>query len=210
MTRVKICGITNLEDARAAVDYGAHALGFIFVPQSPRYVGAIPEAALIPRMLPPWTAMVAVFRDMKDAHERWLRNYGYLQYYENAWDLNLQPIYRIIRAYRIRDESDLAALEKHKFGGETVLLDAYTENSLGGSGNTFDWELAVAAQAIIRKPIILAGGLTPDNVEEAILKVRPFAVDVSSGVEAEPGRKDHEKLKAFFEAVRRADSAMSA
>src|SRR5205085_10023244 len=120
--------------------------------------------------------------------------------------------WRYIRAFRVKDESILQDIENYAYADAVgaYLLDTYKVDALGGSGKTFQWELAVEVKRLTKKPIILAGGLTPENVGDAIARVRPYAVDVSSGVEAEPGRKDHAKLKAFFEAVRRADARLTA
>lgn len=213
MTRVKICGITNHEDARAAVDYGADALGFIFVEGTPRYIGNDKRAVRIPWSIPPFVRTVAVYRDVADVHSRWDRNFGLLQIYGNRLGVRLTPRNRVIWAARIRDDSSLSEIEadKDRYGTPFVvtcaalILDAYHPDKLGGSGESFNWDLAIEAKKRFGKPIILAGGLTPDNVQQAIEKVRPYAVDVSSGVECEPGRKDHAKLKAFIKAVRRTD-----
>jgi phosphoribosylanthranilate isomerase len=143
-----------------------------------------------------------------------------LQFYDAKLEQNrawLSGEFRLVYACRIKDMTSLDALtevvsflhapDPLRYSPlHAILLDTYHKDKLGGSGETFNWELAVEAKRRFDIPIILAGGLTPENVEEAISTVRPYAVDVSSGVEAEPGRKDHTKLKAFFEAVRRADS----
>jgi phosphoribosylanthranilate isomerase len=211
MTRVKICGITNLEDALAAVDYGADALGFIFVPGSPRYVGANAEAKQIPALLPPFVSCVAVCKELTEDHFYWLRGFNTKQYYVVKQNTILHRTESRIHAFPIQDETSLdliaAGLELHR--PDALLLDTYHKDKLGGSGETFNWELAKEAKARFGLPILLAGGLTPENVGDAIAAVRPYAVDVSSGVEAAPGRKDHAKLKAFFRAVRKADAACS-
>ena len=215
-TRVKICGITNEADARAAVEAGADALGFIRVPGTPRFVS---DAVLVrvAYAVRPFVSTVLVVRrpeDVGDYHT------GYVQFYEG--DDAGEPVCarkpedalpaawsgRLIRAFRIGDESSLRDMETypHRERVAAYHLDAYQESALGGSGQTFNWDLAVEAKRIAAdKPIILAGGLTPDNVAEAITQVRPYAVDVSSGVEAAPGRKDHDKLRRFIRAVREAD-----
>ncbi len=116
-----------------------------------------------------------------------------------------------MRAFRVRDEASLAEIQDYPYHQyiAAYLLDTYHKDKLGGSGETFNWDLAVEAKRIAAgKPIILAGGLTPENVAEAIARVRPYAVDVSSGVEAEPGRKDHDKLRRFLRGVREADLAL--
>ena len=212
-TRVKICGITNEEDARAAVECGADALGFIFVPGTPRYV-APPVFVRLGYAAHPFVSTVIVARRPEDAgdyHSDNVQFYGEADHPETGALLRRSPG-RFVRAFRVRDEASLAEIEGYPYRDAVAayLLDAYHKDRLGGSGETFNWDLAVKAKRIAGKPIILAGGLTPENVGEAIGKVRPYAVDVSSGVEAEPGRKDHEKLRAFLRAVRAADGGESA
>lgn len=211
MTRIKICGITNLEDARAAVDYGADALGFIFVPESPRYVGAGKETAWLPRELDaPFVSRVYVCRKLSDANLEWAEAFDTVQYYED--DLPRKAVAaggrRLLQAFRMRDMRTLEEIAASQSRAPAYVLDSYDPDRLGGSGTAFNWMLAAEARARFGKPIVLAGGLDPDNVADAIAQVRPFAVDVSSGVEAEPGRKDHALLRAFIRAVRRADRAL--
>lgn len=211
MTRVKICGITNLEDARAAIGYGADALGFIFVPESSRYVGRSHELADMLMGLPPFVQRVGVFVGTEMIPSELRADLDGAQFYDerfSPWDGKSN-----ILAFRLRDSESIDSLNNIAVGpypaafhaANALLLDAYHPSKLGGSGETFNWDLAVEAKVRFGKPIILAGGLTPDNVGEAIAKVRPYAVDVSSGVEAVPGRKDHAKLKAFIRAVRETD-----
>ena len=187
------------------MDFGADAIGFIFVPGTPRYIGADLVAAKIPKHLPPFVRTVAVYRDMRDVHSRWERNFGLIQVYENVWGARFSAVNRVIRACRIADEASLEKIASEPFPAGTILLDAYHPDKLGGSGETFDWDLACEAKARFRKPIILAGGLTSENVQDALAAVQPYAVDVSSGVEAEPGVKDHGKMRAFIRAVREFD-----
>lgn len=210
MTRVKICGITNIDDARAAIDYGAHALGFIFVPNTPRYVGDCTDFLNELRCLPPYVSRVAVCTDPDAIPDDWLQELDTIQVYTHALDKNKHPGKRWIQAFRIRDESSLEeiALALKRMQPHALLLDAYHPNKLGGSGKKFPWELAREAKVHFPLPILLAGGLTPENVVEAIAAVRPYAVDVSSGVEVEPGRKDHAKLQAFIRAVQEADARL--
>lgn len=210
-TRVKICGITNNEDAQEAIRLGADALGFIRVPNTPRYV-TIETAFEIGKTIPPMISKVAVVRDWADWLEGMPKYFDSFQYYTNERGRRMadgSPGYssrRRIRAYRVHDAASLEEIAQTYQEAFALLLDAYHKDKLGGSGETFNWELAVEAKKRFGLPIILAGGLTPENVGEAIAKVRPYAVDVSSGVEAEPGRKDHAKLAAFFGAVRDADA----
>jgi|SRR5579871_3119471 len=214
ITRVKICGITNLEDARAAVDYGADALGFIFVPDTPRYVGNS-EWVNVVWEIPPFVSRVAVCRDATDLDRKYEGTFNAIQFYTPVADQTWHWYggHSLIYAARIRNEDSLdeiatALPQVSTVGGDllidALLLDTYHKDKLGGAGETFNWELAVEAKRRFNLPIILAGGLTPDNVAEAIATVQPYAVDVSSGVEAEPGRKDHAKLRAFLKAVRKA------
>ena len=217
MTRVKICGITNSEDARAAVDYGADALGFVLIPESPRCIDIF-AAQDIARSLPPFAQTVLLLESCVDkpveilmAANYRIAGFGAVQFYAGDCVRWLPGMAACIRAFRIRDESSLEEISAYLGGKDenpppdAILLDAYHKDKLGGSGETFNWNLAAEAKKRFDIPIILAGGLTPENVAEAIAKVQPHAVDVSSGVEAEPGRKDHAKLKAFIRAVRRAD-----
>ena len=205
VTRIKICGITNSEDALAAIEYGADALGFIWVPGTPRYVGGFPGGAEVPDGLPPFVSRVAVCTTPDTLPEEAIARFDTIQVYAPC-PLPI-PGKRSVRAFRIRDEQSLteitAALEIQR--PHALLLDTYHGDKLGGSGQTFDWSLALEAKRRFGLPIILAGGLTPDNVAQAVATVRPYAVDVASGVEAKPGRKDHAKLKAFIQAVRAVD-----
>ena len=203
MTRIKICGITSREDALAAADAGADALGFIAVPGSPRFVP--PEVYHeISAALPLFVKRVVVAHRPEDAEEYLAE---YVQHYEDAADdsrFRRGAAWRI-RAFRMRDESSLAEIAAYKDPVGAILLDTYHKSKLGGSGETFDWSLAVRAKALTDRPIILSGGLTPENVKEALEVVRPYAVDVASGVESTPGVKDHAKIKAFVQAVREWD-----
>lgn len=212
-TRIKICGITNSDDARAAIAFGADALGFIVVDESPRFVP--PETVRqIVANVPPFVAKVAVIRDWHDCLDAPPGLYDVFQYYtanhsdkeDDNWNGAFPP--RRVRAYRVKDRESFEEIERTYREASAILLDTYHKDKLGGSGETFNWDLAVEAKARFDAPLILAGGLTPDNVEEAIARVRPFAVDVSTGVEAEPGRKDHAKLRAFIRAVRQADATL--
>ena len=205
MTRIKICGISNGLDAMAAASAGADALGFIAVPGSPRFVP--PEVYHeISAALPLFVKRVVVAHRPEDAEE-YLGEY--VQHYEDA--VEGAPFRRgaqwRIKAFRMRGESSLAEIEAYPDPVGAILLDTYHKTMLGGSGETFDWSLAVRAKALTDRPIILAGGLTPENVKEALEAVRPYAVDVASGVEASPGVKDHAKIKAFVRAVREWDLA---
>jgi phosphoribosylanthranilate isomerase len=211
MTRIKICGLTNLEDVRAAVAYGADALGFIGVENSPRYVDTQQHFKIWNLTGSPlFVPCVLVVRRPDDAEE-----YApdYVQFYEEPPGGARGWHDRGIRSFRVRDESTIDEIERYVSSDRSagaLHLDTFHQDKLGGSGETFNWDLAVEIRRIANKPIMLAGGLTPENVGEAIAKVRPYAVDVSSGVEASPGRKDHDKLRRFIRAVRRTDLSLDA
>ncbi|MBV9850669.1 MAG: phosphoribosylanthranilate isomerase [Armatimonadetes bacterium] len=203
MTRIKICGISNAQDAQLAVELGADALGFIGVPSSPRYVP--PELYReIAAGLPPFVTPVVVVHRPEDA-----RDYRpeYVQYYT---DTGVESCFRgespqRIRAFRVRDEASLQELAVYPHPVSAVLLDGYHPDKLGGAGETFQWGLAVQAKRLTDRPVMLAGGLTPENVQAALEAVHPYGVDVASGVEARPGVKDPAKLRAFIRAVREWD-----
>lgn len=203
MVRVKICGMTNRDDALLAAELGADALGFIFYPKSPRAI--TPEAAReIIRRLPPFVLTVGVFVDEEPARVEEIAAFTGLDWLQLHGAES--PEYcramgrRVIKGFRIKGEESLALLAPYHGAVQAFLLDTYRPGTPGGTGQTFDWELARRAKEF--GPIILAGGLTPDNVAEAIHTVRPAAVDVASGVEAAPGKKDPNNLKAFMEAAR--------
>lgn len=199
---VKICGITNAPDALAAVQAGADALGFVFCEASPRCV-SIEGAAEIIRQLPAPLVKVGVFVDAAEdfvvqAASRCGLNL--LQFHGTETpDYCLQFGLMSMKAFRIRDHESL--LPVANYATDALLLDAYSPERLGGTGEKFNWSLALEARQF-RRPIFLAGGLTPENVAEAVRQVRPYGVDVSSGVEAAPGKKDPAKVKAFVAAAK--------
>ena len=196
--RVKICGITSAEDARAAVEAGADALGFIFYEPSPRCVTPEQAAAIIAG-LPAHVGRVGVFVDADEITVRATAvtaGLDTLQFHgsespEFCARFNL----RTIKAFRVKDSGSLGQLPD--YGTDAWLLDSYVKGEPGGTGERFNWDLAVEAKRLGR-PILLAGGLTPDNAAEAIAKVAPFGLDVSSSVEAAPGQKDSAKVAAFI------------
>ena len=200
--KIKICGITNREDALAAVDAGADALGFVYYEASPRNISREAAARII-RELPPFVAKVGVF---VDASEEFVRQtvaecgLDTLQFHGNE-----SPGYcrrfsqKTIKAFRVRDAASLKLLPDYET--DAWLLDSFASDKLGGTGSAFNWDLAVEAKKFGRA-IILAGGLNPENVAEAVRRVRPYAVDVSSGVESGPRKKDHVNLRAFVQAAR--------
>jgi phosphoribosylanthranilate isomerase len=203
-TRVKICGITNLADAQAAVEGGADALGFIFYEKSPRFV-SLKTAAEISRQLPPFVMRVGVFVNApEDFVLRAIAECGLtmLQFHgDEPPEFCTQFGLMSMKAFRIHDEKSLKSLPNYQT--DAYLLDAFSSTTLGGTGEKFNWDLAIEAQKS-GKPIFLAGGLTPENVADAIRKVQPFGVDVSSGVEKSPGTKDHAKVKEFIETAKAA------
>jgi len=204
-TRVKICGITNLADAQAAVDAGADALGFNFSQQSPRFLD-VSRAAEISRQLAPFVLRVGVFVDApEELVTRALREcgLGMLQFHGTETpEFCTQFGVMSMKAFRIRDGETLKELPK--YATDAWLLDAFSSAAPGGTGETFNWALAVEARKL-GKPIFLAGGLTPENVAAAVRQVRPFGVDTASGVEISPGKKDNARLQAFIQAVRSAE-----
>ena len=204
-TRIKVCGITNLEDAHAAADLGADALGFIFVPGTPRYIE--PQVAeRIISDLPPFITTVGVFADAPlETLSQTVQACGLnaVQLHgsetpEYCTDVGARHAVSLIKAFRVKDRHSLAPIPKYKVSA--YLLDTYVKGKKGGTGETFNWDLAREAKIYGR--IIVAGGLTPENVTQAVRHVRPYAVDVSSGVESSPGKKDHAKVRAFVENVR--------
>ena len=196
MVRVKICGITNIDDALHAAGCGADALGLVFYEKSPRCL--TPEAARgIVAELPPFVTTVGLFVNEAPRRVREVADFCGLDVLQLHGDEGpgecLYPPRRVIKALRVRDEASLA--EAADYFVSALLLDAWVPGSYGGTGRTFNWELAARAAREAR--VILAGGLTPENVTEAVRAVRPYGVDVSSGVEAAPGKKDPAKVEAF-------------
>lgn len=202
-TRVKLCGLTRPEDVDAAVAAGADALGFVLWPGSKRAIDEARLAALAARV-PAFVTRVGLFVDQEpELIRRCAEHLDLLQLHgDESPDFCAVLGRPWIKALRMRDGLDLHALAGAHDGARALLLDAYRPGVPGGTGETFDWSRIPANLA---KPVILAGGLTADNVAEAIARVRPFAVDVSGGVEASPGVKDAGRIAAFIEAVRRGD-----
>jgi phosphoribosylanthranilate isomerase len=197
MIKVKICGITDAADGRAAVEAGADALGFVFAP-SPRRVTPRTAREII-ALMPPFVAAVGVF--VNEVRERVTEiaascGLDYIQLHGNEPpSLCNEWGRRAIKAVRVRDEASLAGLSNYHVAA--YLLDSYVRGKSGGTGETFSWDIAVKAKSL-GKPIILSGGLTKDNVVDAIKAVGPYAIDVSSGVESAPGKKDHSLVTEFI------------
>lgn len=199
--RVKICGITNKDDAFKAIKFGADALGFIFYKKSPRYVSPS-RARNIISILPPFVTIVGVFVNEKIGAIQDIAGFCGLNAVQLHGDedhhfchrLKRYQVLRIIKGFRVDETFDFRTAEKFDVDG--LLFDTYQDKVFGGTGKAFNWQLLKSAH--VKGSVILSGGLTPENVKEAIEVVKPFAVDVSSGVEAEPGRKDHQKLEMFI------------
>jgi len=200
-TRVKICGITREQDAKAAVDYGADAIGLVFYQDSPRAI-TIENARAIVQKLPPFVSVVGLFVDPspKDVAAVLHRvSLDMLQFHGNELPSECSAYGRpYIKAIKVKEGDDIAAQVSKYAGARGVLLDTYDPKLPGGTGRVFDW---ARIPKKLDKPLILAGGLTPENVWQAISKVRPYAVDVSGGVEAAKGIKDAEKIAAFMRGV---------
>ncbi len=203
--KIKICGITNADDAKVAVEAGADAVGFVFHSASPRRVEPDAARAIIAQ-LPPFVLPVGVFvneevkvvRDIMDAC-----GLALAQLHGDETAAYCESLGRpVLRAIRLKDRGSLLALAEYKGRARVrgFVLDAFSESAFGGTGRVADWVLA--AEAAKAAPVLLAGGLTPQNVGEGIRQVRPYGVDVSSGVEASPGKKDQAKMRAFVQAVR--------
>ena len=201
-TRIKICGVTRVEDARIAVELGADAIGLVFYAPSPRSVGLAQARAII-AAIPPFVTIVGLFVDpAQDEVESVLRgcSLSLLQFHgDEAPDFCRRFGLPYIKAARVRADGDLVQYLSSYHAAQGWLLDAYHEQLYGGTGESFDWKLIPRDLA---RPVILSGGLTPDNVGVAVRQVRPWAVDVSSGVEAAKGAKDAAKIAAFIAGVR--------
>jgi phosphoribosylanthranilate isomerase len=208
-TRIKVCGITREEDLRAAVAAGVDALGFVFYPPSPRFV-APAAAARLCRQVAPFVSRVGLFVNAEPAQVRETLAavpLDLLQFHgdeDAAYCEQFGPPY--IKAARVRPGLDLLEFARAFGSARAILLDAYVEG-YGGAGQTFDWSLIPRELPL---PVVLSGGLTPVNVREAIVNLRPSAVDVSSGVEAAKGIKDAGKIAAFVAAVNEADMELNA
>jgi phosphoribosylanthranilate isomerase len=201
MIKIKICGITNLDDALAAVDYGADALGFNFYKKSPRWIEP-QRAAEIVAQLPPFVVPIGIFVTEKEDKIRDIVSLACLQGIQLHGDETPEFCQRfgsrVIKAFQVKNKASLERMAHYRVSA--YLLDSYKEGMRGGTGTTFDWHLAVVAKTFGR--VILAGGLTPDNVVEAVKLVQPYGVDVCGGIEKEKGVKDHALMKQFITDVR--------
>lgn len=210
-TRVKVCGITRPEDAQKAAELGVDALGFIFVGKSPRNIDPLMAWEII-KSVPSFISCVGVFVNS---------DLGEVQRTVNACGLSQVQLHgeepveycrqlkewrrslSICKAFRVRSDSTGKELNQYSADVDSILLDTYSSGAAGGTGETFDW--GIIEHLNLQKPLILAGGLNPENVADAIRVSRPFAVDVNSGIEDRPGIKNHQKMKAVFDAVAGAD-----
>jgi|SRR5579863_4622141 len=201
---VKICGVTSVADGLAAAEAGADAVGLMFYKGSPRHI-TLETAAEIARALPPFVVKVGVFvnapeDDVLHAISECGLNIAQFHGNESPEYCRQFPVMSL-KAFRIRDRDSLKALPDYTT--DAWLLDAFTPDALGGTGEKFNWDLAIEVQKMGR-PIFLAGGLTPENVADAVRKVQPYGVDVSSGVESALGKKDHKKIRDFVRAAKAA------
>lgn len=203
--KIKVCGITNLEDAKYVVDMGADILGFIFYEGSPRYVSPEVVAEIVPQ-LPTVTGVAGVFvnetfDNIRDIIEKCQLNWVQLhgdetpEFCEELKYLNV----RTIKAIRVKGIEDLESV--NKYPTDAVLLEGYTQGKFGGTGKRFDWDMLRSVIAYLDKRIIISGGVNDENVREAY-EMGLYGIDLCSSVEAEPGKKDYEKLKKFFETLR--------
>jgi phosphoribosylanthranilate isomerase len=203
VVKVKIEGITTPEDAEMAIDAGADALGFVFYPPSPRSVDALVAREIV-RIIPPFVTSVGVFVNESVEHVRRVREEVGLLAVQLHGDETPEMVRALgswaIKAFRVGPDFSPGVIKS--YGVSTFLLDAYRKGLPGGTGEIFDWDIAIECKTLGR--LILAGGLSPENVVEAVRKVHPYAVDVATGVESEPGRKDPSKVKAFIQAAKAA------
>lgn len=203
MGLIKICGITNIKDAMAAIEYGANALGFIFHPESPRSVTPATAKKIISE-LPPFVSTVGVFVNRNKSEICEIASdtgINIIQLHGSEPPEECTTCRKVIKAVRVQDMSDLETVKRYR-EASAILLDTYARGMAGGTGETFNWDIAIEAKRFGK--IILAGGLTPENVAEAVKTVRPYGIDVASGVEAHAGKKDHKKLRSFIERAQKA------
>ena len=203
MVKVKVCGLTNLEDALFACHSGADALGFILYPKSKRFIKA-KEVRKITSQLPPFVTKVGVFvnEDPRDVLE--ILSYAHLDFAqlhgdETPEECEYVGANRVIKVFRLRSVDEVEKIEPYAGKIRAILLDTFDSKVYGGTGKPFNWEIAVRVKKTFPQiPLILSGGLNPENVKRAVETVNPYGVDVSSGVEAEPGIKDREKVERFI------------
>ena len=206
-TRIKMCGTTRLEDGLAAVRYGVDALGFILYPESPRYISP-EDVALICGQLPPFVDRVGVLVDEDVETAVWLVNragFSYLQLHGSESShycrelKNVLPHLKLIKAFRVGEQTKKEEFTPYAEHADAFLLDTYVKGDRGGTGQVFDWSLVAGLN--LNRPVILAGGLSPENIISAITALRPYGVDINSGVEDGPGKKNHARLKDMIELI---------
>jgi phosphoribosylanthranilate isomerase len=200
--RVKICGITNLEDARAAIEAGADALGFILYPASKRFI-PIEKAVEIAEALPPFVQTVAVTVNATKEFSNlgWrkqLKTFGVAQLHGYESPTHVRAVGKYLPVIKVFAANATGSVAPDDYAVSAFMLDTPSQEH-GGTGQIFDWNLAVEFKKRIRQPLILSGGLNAANVAKAIETVHPYAVDVSSGVESSPGKKDHARLREFIQ-----------
>ena len=206
MTKIKICGITNKIDAVFAADLGINILGFVFYKKSKRYVDPMTVEDIV-NELPPSMGVAGVFVDEDEKKVREIAenaSLNILQFHGNEtpeYCAKFKGDFKVIKAFSINDKNDLKKI--NGYDTDFYLFDTYRAGCIGGTGEVFDWKILKDFE--ILKPVILSGGLDPANVASAIREVAPYGVDVSSGIERSPGKKDHELMKRFVESVRKAD-----
>ena len=206
MVKVKICGITNLEDALTATGAGADVLGFILYPKSKRFIKA-KDVRKITLNLPPFILKVGVFVNEDPRNVLEILSYAHLDFAqlhgeETPEECEYIGANRVIKVFRLKEIAEIERIEPYIGKIRAILLDTYSKDSYGGTGKTFNWEIARAVKERFDIPVILSGGLNPENVAKAIREVNPYAVDVSSGVETEPGKKDKEKVFQFVKVAK--------
>ncbi|MDP8233236.1 MAG: phosphoribosylanthranilate isomerase [Candidatus Saelkia tenebricola] len=204
MVRIKFCGFTNTEDALAASRLGISAIGFVFAKTSPRYITPLKAAEIISH-LAPFVLRVGVFLNSDIPEIEEIASVCKLDVIQLHGDeppefcRKVQGRYRCIKALRVKGEELLDIISEYNFL-DAILLDSYKKNVAGGTGEIFDWDIARRARKF-EIPIILSGGLNPDNIKKAIEEVNPYAVDISSGIESSPGIKDHELMAKFVASI---------
>jgi phosphoribosylanthranilate isomerase len=213
-TRIKVCGITSTEDAKGAIQIGVDAIGFIFAENSPRYIS--PEKAKeIVTQLPPFIHFVGVFVDKDPIEIQEIIEYCGLSYVQLHGGEDAEYCRKLaqaatpcmlIKAFRVGSRTMAADFTSYEDSVKGFLLDTYIEGQKGGTGKSFDWSIIESLK--LQLPVILAGGLTPENVAEAIRTVRPFAIDLNSGVEEEPGKKDLARLRSLVKVVDGVDAEL--
>jgi len=198
LTRVKICGLTNYKDAELAIEFGADAVGFVHEPSSPRCIGEFDLEWL--KVLPPVPVKIAVFG--KVTRHVFSGIFDLVQ--GSEWEDYPEPATKRVHVLRVRQGQKPSDFAQLTVNSAAILLDAYKDGAYGGTGLTVDWNFASEFVQCAERPVILAGGLTPDNVADAVSRVRPFMVDVSSGIEEKTGLKDAMKMRDFIQSAKQA------